>query len=187
MMLYKFVARAYRIDRSVPAKIPLGTLQQSQTGGLLGTASDNWTDLAYGFTDLQVALQIYDNDATDTDGDGDPAREWYSSQAQQVLTRTQIPPVVPPLAVPLQMSISLVARTDRDVEGIATLQTPELTEVALVPMVPRPWAACCTRANNPIGDRPAIPLPSADPALTGTKIYRYVTFEVDFRNLGVGR
>jgi hypothetical protein len=33
-----------------------------------------------------------------------------------------------------------------------------------------------------------VSLPSVtDPALMGSKIYRYVTFQVDFRNIGVGR
>jgi hypothetical protein len=178
-MLYKFVARAYRIDPSQPG---LGVLQQSPTGGLLGNANDNWTPLAFGFTDLQAALQIYDGNAADLDGDGLVDREWYSGDAQ----RAQTDPVVQPvkLPIPLQISISLVARTDRDVEGISTARTPELTEAGLVPL---PWPTCCTRANNPLGDHPSVPLPSTDPALLGARIYRYITFQVDFRNLGVGR
>jgi len=75
----------------------------------------------------------------------------------------------------LQISISLVARTDRDVEGIATAATPQLID----PAIPN---------NNTIGNHPSVPLPSAtDPALQGARIYRYTTFLVDFRNLGVGR
>jgi prepilin-type N-terminal cleavage/methylation domain-containing protein len=189
MMLYKFVARAYRIDTTTAARAALGLLQQSQTGALFGGVFDNWNDLAFGFTDLQTALQIYDNDLTDTDGDGNTDREWYSGQTQQNLTATGVPPIAP-IAVPLQMSISLVARTDRDVEGISTSQTPELTEVAVNPrpLPLPPW----TRDNNPIGDRPSVNLPAAppwlaDPALQGARIYRYITFQVDFRNLGVGR
>jgi hypothetical protein len=77
------------------------------------------------------------------------------------------------------MSISLVARTDRDVEGISTARTPELTEAGLNPL---PWATCCTRDNNPLGDHPGVDL-----ALQSPRIYRYITFQVDFRNLGVGR
>ena len=42
--------------------------------------------------------------------------------------------------------------------------------------------------NNILGDRPQVSLPSAtDGRLMGTRIYRYVTFRVDMRNLGVGR
>ncbi len=177
-MLYKFVARAYRIDPT-DARRALGALQQSPTGGLFGTKDDNWTDLAYGFTDLQTALQVYDGDGTDLDKDGNADREWYSSNLQD--TKTQPAAQLP---VPLQVSISLVARTDRDVEGISTARTPELTEAGLNPL---PWAPCCTRDNNPIGDHPGVALPSNDPALLGSRIYRYITFQVDFRNLGVGR
>lgn len=177
LMLYKFIARGYKIDVSTPARAAIGPLQQSQTGGLFNNASDNWSDLAYGFTDLQSAIQIFDNDGVDTDGDGDPTREWYSSQAQQAKTQSGVPPAS--LAIPLQMTISLVARTDRDVEGISTPKTPQLT----VPLNPN---------NNTIGDRAEVILPAAppwlaDPALQGARLYRYITFGVDFRNLGVGR
>ena len=42
--------------------------------------------------------------------------------------------------------------------------------------------------HNALGDRASVPLPSAtDPRLMGNRIYRYLTFQVDFRNLGVGR
>lgn len=182
MMLYKFVARAYKID-TTPARAGLGALMQSPTGALLGTAADNWTDLAYGFTDLQTALQIFDNDVTDIDGDGDPARDWYSGNLQTNLTDVATP-AAGSLTGPLQMSISLVARTDRDVEGIATSQTPELTELS----VPRPPLPAWTRDNNPLGDHPAVTVPSVtDLTLQGARVYRYITFHVDFRNLGVGR
>jgi prepilin-type N-terminal cleavage/methylation domain-containing protein len=178
-MLYNFVARAYRIDTSTPARAALGPLQQSPTGGLLGTAADNWTDLAYGFTDIQTALRVYEaNDITDLDGDADPQRDWYSDNRQDNVTATGPVPLLPgppwPPA-PIQMSISLVARTDRDIEGIATAQTPTLTLAA-------------NPGNNTIGNHPSVPLPSAtNDLLKGSRIYRYVTFQVDFRNLGVGR
>jgi hypothetical protein len=166
-MIFNFVAHAYRIDTSTAVRAGLGPLQVSPTGGLLNSAADNWGDLAYGFTDLQVATRVYEpGDPTDADGDGDPQRDWYSSTAQNSFAAT---------TVPLQMSISLVARTDRDVEGIATAQTPTLTD-ATKPL------------NNTLGDRASIALPSAtDPALLGARIYRYITFQVDLRNIGVGR
>jgi hypothetical protein len=78
------------------------------------------------------------------------------------------------------MMITLVARTDRDVEGIGTAATPELTGAA----------SGTPLNNNSLGDRPSTVLPVAqpwpDPLLPGNKIYRYTTFQVDFRNLGVG-
>ena len=173
-MLYKLVAHAYRIDPD-PARAALGPLQGSLiSGGLLHSAADNWTDLAYGFTDIQTALQVFDGDGIDTaDLDTDGNREWYSSAMQQTLT--QPIPVAATFVPPIEISISLVARTDRDVEGIATAATPQLID----PAIPD---------NNTVGDHPSVPLPSAtDPALQGSRIYRYTTFQVDLRNLGVGR
>ncbi|MGN6108009.1 MAG: PulJ/GspJ family protein [Kofleriaceae bacterium] len=164
-MFYKLVARYYRLD---PAREADGLLQVSPTGNLGGGA--DWQDLAYGFTDIQVATRFFDNDAIDSnDADDDPKREWYSGDKQEELTT---PPG--PFTPPIQMSISLVARTDRDVEGIATASTPRLT----VPGNPD---------HNTLGDRAQVVLPSTDPRLTGHRIYRYTTFHVDLRNLGVGR
>jgi len=177
-MVYKFVAHGYQIDPTRPA---LGALQLSPTGGLIAT---DWKDLAYGFTDIQTALQVYHTVSTtvppagDTpDLDVDPVRDWYSDGVQDNLTAptgSAGPPVLAPPNGLLQISISLVARTDREVEGIASSQTPPLVDLLNV-------------ANNTIGDRPSVPLPSADPALVGSRIFRYTTFQVDFRNLGVGR
>ena len=172
-MVYRFVAHAYRIDTTSTARSALGALQQSPTGGLLGNA-EVWTDLAYGFSDIQVALRWYDNGAVDLDGDGDVRRNWYSSAAQTTMTSAA---TTLPVAL-LQMSLSLVAHTDRDVEGISTAQTPALTLAS-------------NTSNNAIGDRAATVLPTAqpwpDPLLPGLRIYRYTTFQVDFRNLGVGQ
>lgn len=173
-MIYKLVAHAYRIDPD-PARAAIGALQGALvTGGLLETADDNWTDLAYGFTDIQTALQVYeDGDSIDTPDPGpDSTREWYSGAMQDNLTQpiSATSSFVPPI----QMSISLVARTDRDVEGIATAATPQLID----PAIPD---------NNMIGDHPSEALPwASDPTLPG-RVYRYTTFQVDFRNLGVGR
>jgi prepilin-type N-terminal cleavage/methylation domain-containing protein len=171
-MVYKFVAHAYRIDTTRPA---LGVLQQSPTGGLTGTAADAWTDLAFGFTDIQTALRIYTSTAgTDLDGDSDGFRDWYSGSGQATMTQSPTMPALPNNG-PIQMSISLVARTDRDVEGIATTATPTLIKAS----VPN---------NNQIGNRASVSLPStSDAALMGSRIYRYTTFQVDLRNLGVGR
>ena len=164
-MMYKFVGRAYRIDQSRPVD---GVLQLSPSGAIL---PNDWQDLAYGFTDLQVATQFFDDDAVDTaDPDADPKREWYSSEGQEALTSPAVN-----LTPVIQMTISLVSRTDRDVEGIATAATPELRVSSNV-------------LHNTLGDRAAETLPHAtDLALQGNRIYRYTTFGVDFRNMAVGR
>jgi prepilin-type N-terminal cleavage/methylation domain-containing protein len=169
-MIFNFVARAYRIDTSTAARAALGPLQVSQTGALL-TPTTDWLELAYGFTDIQLATRFYEaGSITDGDADGDPLRNWYSSTSQTTQTAAGS------TLVPLQMTISLVARTDRPIEGISTPATPTLINTAM-PL-----------ANNNIGDKASVTLPSAtDPALQGLNIYRYITFQVDLRNLGVGR
>jgi prepilin-type N-terminal cleavage/methylation domain-containing protein len=161
----KFVPRYWRIDPGRPGE---GVLQLSPTGNLVGV--NDWQDQAYGFTDIQVATRFFEEgDLTDTlDPDLDPTRDWYSGEDQE--TRTA------PGAgqTPLQVSISLVARTERDVEGIATAATPTLTSSA-------------NPSNNTLGDRAAVALPSSLPELSGNRIFRYTTFQVDLRNIGVGR
>jgi len=109
-----------------------------------------------------------------------PVERFDAPELRELLTDMQDTMTASPftLASPaslLQMSISLVARTDRDVEGISTAATPALLDAA------RP-------NNNSLGNHPSVALPAAgDPALQGSRIYRYTTFVVDLRNLGVGR
>lgn len=172
-MVYRGVAVSYRIDPSRPAD---GVLQRSLTANLYNT--NDWEDLGYGFTDLQVATQFYESAATtdsstDTnDPDTDATRDWYSSTKQQTITTSVTESAT---HTPIQMTISLVARTDKNVEGVATAATPDLT-------------VSTNTANNTVGDRASVDLTTtADPMLTGSRIYRYTTFGVDFRNLGVGR
>jgi prepilin-type N-terminal cleavage/methylation domain-containing protein len=163
-MMYRFVAHAYRIDTTAPK---IGALERSTTGNL--TNAEVWEELAYGFSDLQTAVRRYDPAATDLDGDGDTNYNWYSSANLG-------PAQLAGGATVLGMSISLVAHTDRNVEGIATGASPDL--------IGSPSAA-----NNPIGDHGTVALPAAPPnevLMPGQRIYRYTTFQVDFRNLGVG-
>jgi prepilin-type N-terminal cleavage/methylation domain-containing protein len=167
---YKLAVRAWRIDPSRPAD---GVLQLSTMGALIGR--DDWQDQAYGFTDLQVATRFFElNDVIDTpDPDDDPLRDWYSGTDQDNLTREATADEIKNRP-PIQVSISLVARTERDVEGIASTSTPNLT-------------AAGNENYNTIGDHGPVALPSTLPTLTGNRIYRYTTFQVDLRNLGVGR
>lgn len=187
-IIYKFVARGYRIDRTGNAdRSAAGALQQSPTGGVFALDADNaWADIALGFTDIQTALQIFDRGVTisgtsyglqDDDLDTNALRDWYSATLQETFTRGVAPALVPVSlvdAAPLQMSISLVARTDRDIEGIATAQTPVL-QGAIV-------------NHNTLGNHDFETLPVVgNPALEGSRIYRYTTFKVDFRNMGIGK
>jgi len=168
-MMVGFVAHAWRIDPARPAD---GVLQLDDTGHLISTT--NFQDYATGVTDLQVATYFYDADGTDTDDPGsDGDRDWYSSGQQDTWT-SDIAPTGNFIA-PLMLSISLVARTTGDVEGITSAATPRLTEAG-------------NTDNNSLGDRDAVSLASAtDPALAGSRVFRYTTFAVDLRNLGVGR
>jgi hypothetical protein len=170
-MIYKLVAHAYRIDPNL-ARAADGMLQMSPTGDLAGI--NDWQDMAYGFTDIQVAVQFFEfNDLADEDGDGDTQRDFWTdgtmwTRTQPTLSGNQFTP-------PIELSMTLVARTDKDVEGIATSQTPRL----LLPLKPN---------NNRLGNHDTVNLPSlTDTHLQGSRIYRYTTFRVDLRNMGVGR
>ena len=168
-MVYKFVAHYWRID---PDRPEIGALQLDATGAL--TATTAFQDQAYGITDLQAATYFFDGDGLDTDdADADALRDWQSSDAQTTMTAPHA--LGSPFAPPLMMTMSLVARTTANVEGVTTRQSPQLVDPVHID-------------HNAIGDRPSVPLPSAtDPRLMGNRIYRYLTFQVDFRNLGVGR
>jgi prepilin-type N-terminal cleavage/methylation domain-containing protein len=168
-MLYKFVAHAWRVDTSRP---DVAALQLDTTGGLV--EGGTFTDQAYGVVDLQAATYFYDADGNDTqDPDADGDRDWASSDTQETLTDPV--PVASPFVPPLMMALSLVARTSSNVEGVTTARSPMLGDPANL-------------QNNTLGDRPSFTLPSAtDPMFAGNHIYRFVTFQVDFRNMGVGR
>ena len=169
-MMYKFVAHAWRIDTSRPDLAPL---QMSTTGNLV-SPNVSFTDQAYGFTDIQTSTYFYDGNGLDTaDPDTDGDRDWYSSTDQFNFTKPI--PVASTFLPPLMMTISLVNRTAGGIEGITTSATPLLSEVG-------------NTTNNPTGDHASVTLPSAtDPLLMGNRIYRYITFQVDLRNMGVGR
>lgn len=172
-MLYHLVAHAYRIDNTTGR----GALQLSTTGNLLGNA-EVWSNLAYGFSDLQVALRAQDGTGLDLDDDGDVTRNWYSGSNQSNVTSAP--------STLLQMTISLLAHTDRNIEGITTRATPSF----IAPDPSNPTGPAIVD-NNQLGDRPSTVLPTAppwpDPLLPGSVIYRYTTFQVDFRNLGIGQ
>lgn len=184
-MLYRFVARAYRID---PTRKDLSVFQQSPSGALV---ANDWTDLGLGFTNFQIASRWYysgtgyaDNADTDTDG----YRNWYSSTNQNALSAADTTygmhlggsTFTDAIAVPLQVSVSFVVRTTRHVvDGTVTSATPALQDPANL-------------AANDVGDSPSVQLAgvadsSRPQELRGDNIYRYATIKVDTRNLGVNR
>jgi hypothetical protein len=163
--IYKLVARYYKIDAARPGE---GVLQVSPTGNLIG--ANDWRDLGYGFTDLQIALRFYlSGDVIDDDLDLDAERDWVSGPNLDIKTAPGAS-----LEVPIAMNISLVARTERDVEGIATVQTPVLLGAPA--------------SFNSLGNHDFVDLTTTgDPTLQGQRIYRFTSFRVDLRNLGIGR
>jgi prepilin-type N-terminal cleavage/methylation domain-containing protein len=171
-MMYGFIAHYWRIDSLRPGT---GALQLDTNGNLLGSSATTWTDEAYDFTDIQVSTYFYDGDGADTaDPDTDGNRDWVSDGSQTTYTGTILKTAS--YLPPLELTISLVARTDRDVEGVFTAATPNL--------VGSPGGT----TNNMVGNHASVTLPSAtDTTLQGKRIYRYITFQVDLRNLGVGQ
>jgi prepilin-type N-terminal cleavage/methylation domain-containing protein len=169
-MMYLFSARGYRID---PARKDLSVIQRSMTAGI----EDDWEDLGLGFTDLQVASRWNEpGDVTDADDDGDPETDWYSGDDQDLLSA---PSALVPTSAPVELTLSVVVRTHRSQQGVVSDRTPLLTDPTDVD-------------HNSIGDRDAIVLAGVadvDRAEEhrGEHIYRWTTFRLDLRNLGVGR
>jgi hypothetical protein len=117
-MMFKIVARAYRIDPD-PARAVDGVLQMSATGDLFG--ANDWQDIGFGFTDLQVATQFYDGDAIDTLDPIRSERDWHSSDAELMSIGRHA------TGVPLQMTITGRAyRQGR--RGCRDGATPNLTD-----------------------------------------------------------
>jgi prepilin-type N-terminal cleavage/methylation domain-containing protein len=190
-MLYRFVARAYRID---PARKNLSVFQRSISGGL--DPVNDWQDLGLGFTNFQIASRWYERflppgqsitTAVDNaDSDTDDYRNWYSGSAQVTRSAQSAGGYngdPNQLVAALQLSVSFVVRTTRPVvDGTVTSATPailDLTNAANVNF-------------NDVGNSPAVPLAgvadSSRPVeLRGNNIYRYATIKIDTRNLGVGR
>jgi len=186
-MLYKFVARAYRID---PARKNLSVFQRSPSGGLV---ANDWQDMGLGFTNFQIASRWYEqwlppgqavtHGTDNADSDTDPWRNWYSGATQNTRS-TQSAGYYSgdpnTFVAPLQVSLSFVVRTTRPItDGTVTAATPALQDPANLDF-------------NDVGDSPSVTLAGVADAsrpteLRGNNIYRYATIKVDTRNTGVGR
>lgn len=177
------VRRSYRID---PTRIE-GYLQVSASGGLV---AGDWADLAVGFTNLQFASRYFeDGDLVDVDLDGDPERDWYSSDNQTDPDATAVRPAGAQL---VQVSVSVEARSPLGAQG-ATASSATKAFVML-PLVAYnrlgDWGAPCPlQANtNPCGvDLANLDDASRPERYQGQNIYRSSTTLVDLRNMGVGR
>lgn len=174
-MVYRLVGRSYRIDPTLSER-RLGVLEESPTGELV---TNDWQDLAVGFTDLQVARRYRIEPAgADVDGDFDALYDWYSSD-----NFTPPPPVlgVSPGSELVEVSLSLVVRTTRDLNAVPTSRTPALAGND----------AGVSDDFNRFGNSPSFDLAGTDDAsrpdhYKGTHIYRWASVRIDLRNMGVG-
>jgi type II secretory pathway pseudopilin PulG len=182
-----FVRAAIRLYRIKPDD-PRGILQVSPSGG---NHANDWVDIAVGIVDMQVALRVYQEDGvdedgdgnSDDDGDGDPERDWISSNNMgswdSVRTCADGRPCTNQL---LAASVTLLAKTTKEITGPMLERTPDLFE-----------GTDAQRAWNKVGDRPGTDLPVSDTAAwpasmyAGNAVYRTYTSTVDLRNLGIGR
>lgn len=175
VMIYRFTARAYRID---PTRRTMAILQMSPSGGLV---ANDWQDLGMGFTDLQVATRWNDwptlvhvpvnNRGTET---------WRSGENQEVgpTSIALVPAAQYTIAVPSEARVSLVARTMKNIDAVTTAATPLLADPG-------------NPTGNDLGDRLPVTLAGvadgARPAeLRGEAIYRHATVGADLRNMAVG-
>ncbi len=170
-VMYRFHARSYRID---PTRKIESVLQMSPSGEL---ATNDWVDLGFGFTDLQIASRFSESgDLADLDGDGDAAHDWYSAEAQETPDTTGSRP---PGAVLVQVSLSIAVRTQTEVHGAGSSASPAFIDTARV-------------SYNRLGDSPAVALAGVPDAsrpvqYRGNHVYRFSSVAIDMRNMGVGR
>jgi prepilin-type N-terminal cleavage/methylation domain-containing protein len=158
MAIYPLVMHAYRIK---PADAR-GVLQRSLTGGL----SNDWEDIAFGFTDLQLAARV----AMDTDADGtaDDAFEWRSGENMESPTLSGASSAL------VSLRFSLVGRAATD--GVMAATTPSLLGEG-------------DADNNPLGDHDAEVIADiTDPVspVRGEFVFRFISTVVDLRNIGTG-
>jgi prepilin-type N-terminal cleavage/methylation domain-containing protein len=158
--------RAYRIKPDDGR----GVLQMSEDNGT------TWQDVALGIIDMQLAARVYHDDANDLDHDGDPNRDWFSGDAMSTLTTTVTNPKT------LMVSMTLVAKTTKDVNG------PRLTEVPTLSDTTWPSTSLYDADHNRLSDKGAMALPVTDTTSMyyGDVVYRIFTTTIDLRNVGVG-
>jgi len=180
-----FSSRSYRID---PTRTTEGYLQMSPSGEVV---ANDWIDMGAGFTNLQVATRYFESgDTVDSDGDGDPERDWYSSDNQATPDPTLTSDKRPATAVLIQASLSIEARSPYGTRGAAaSATTPAYTDLTNVKHNPfGDWGVACAGAvNDPCGVNLATtPDASRPDRYKGDFIYRSISSIIDLRNMGVG-
>ena len=165
-MISKLSMRSYRV-RPNDAR---GVLEVSPSGGIV---SGDWTELADGIVDFQVALQVREpGDTTDLDGDGDATLDWYAGNA--MATALSSAPLPAPQKAPMSLHISIVTRGNLD-NPVVGETTPGLCGTPI--------------NNNPLGDHCGVAIASV--TNTASRYYRAAllrtaTIGFDLRNLGTG-
>jgi type II secretory pathway pseudopilin PulG len=166
----KVVLRAYRI-RPGDGR---GVLEMSPSGGRV---NGDYQPLALGIVDMQIALRIATPNPTAVPPgtvlapcalDGDAHHDWYSSDNMNS-------PMIPADARVVGVSITLLAKTTKEVQGVTIAQTPDLFE-----------GDVGHRACNHTGDVAGKPLPVTSPTTSpyfGEHAYRNYTATVDLRNV----
>jgi prepilin-type N-terminal cleavage/methylation domain-containing protein len=154
LFLAPFVARSFRINTTN------ATLEMSANGELETNAA--WETVALEFANLQIASQYFEpSHATDSDGDGDPERDWYSSSSQHEPDPTGHRPAGARLTM---LSLGLATRSQ--VSSVASSTTPAFTNTVNV-------------NYNAFGDSP-------EQAVTTPHVYRNTRILVDLRNMAIG-
>jgi prepilin-type N-terminal cleavage/methylation domain-containing protein len=143
---------AFRLDPNA-TRLEMGVLQRSMNGAA-------WEDIGIGFSNFQVAMRFFNDDVNDDDADGDPQRDWYSSENMEAANFGR-----PLTGVPLQVTFSIEGRNLRPLDNLASSATPAYTD----PVRPD---------NNALGDFGQSCVgaqydPCGVPDLTSTTLPRY--------------
>lgn len=167
----EFVHMVYRTYRIKPlATDPRGVLQMCEWTKSPSfcdqNIASNWTDLALGIVDMQIALRAQMSaNASPCAADADATHDWFSSDNMNDLLTT-----LPQSSKVVEVSITLLAKSTKEVQGVALDKTPDLWEV--------------NKLCNHIGDVDGTVLPQTSTASPyyGDHVYRTYTQTVELRN-----
>ncbi len=165
----EFVHMVFRTYRIKPlATDPRGVLQMCEwtKSSSFCTSPGDWTDLALGIVDMQIALRAQmPSNATPCAVDADATHDWFSSDNMDDLLTT-----LPNGSKVVEVSITLLAKSTKEVQGVVLDKTPDLFEG--------------NKVCNHIGDVDGTTLPPASPtsAYAGEHVYRMYTQTVELRN-----
>jgi len=161
-----YVFRTYRIKPL--ATDPRGVLQMCDwtKSSTFCVAAADWTDLALGIVDMQIALRAYmPSNPTPCAPDADGTHDWFSSDNMNDLLTT-----LPQGSKIVEVSITLLAKSTKEVQGVVLDKTPDLTE----------GTASCNHIGDVTGT--TLPVASTSSPYYGDRVYRMYTQTVELRN-----